>query len=98
MLQCGSNAALSLDDNPPEMARRDTAGKGPGIVLRAQNGAIQLSASQASQKGYLEILEASGKEACVSLRASDLKALARALLKVAQTLEIEATSEEITQQ
>jgi hypothetical protein len=79
------------------MKRQDTAGKGPGLVLRADNGAMRLTLSDSSKKGSLEILEVGGRHASVAMKPSDLKALARALLKVAQALEIEATSDEVTQ-
>jgi hypothetical protein len=81
------------------MRKHHTAGKGPGLVLRADNlsAAIRLEASMRSRRGLLEILETSGAQAEIGLSAGELKVLAKALLKVAGVLEAAAMEEEVTQ-
>jgi hypothetical protein len=81
------------------MRKHHTAGKGPGLVLRADNlsAAIRLVASVPNSRGLLEILETNGAQAEIGLSAGELKVLAKALLKVAAVLEAASMEEEVTQ-
>lgn len=68
---------------------QSTAGKGPGLVLRAENhsGALRLSYSLRRRRALLEVLTGTGEAAAVGLSADELHALAKALLKVASALQ-----------
>ena len=81
------------------MGSRDTAGKGPGLVLRAhdESGAVRLSEQRKHRKGVLQILEANGIHSQLELTPSELRVLAQALAKVAAALDAESMVEEITQ-
>ena len=75
-----------------------TAGKGPGIVLRATNrsGTLRGSVARRRLKGMIEGLDASGQTAEIGLTAEELRALAQALRKVAAALTAESLTDEKT--
>lgn len=76
-----------------------TAGKGPGIVFRAQNGTgtVRVSPRERRSRAALEVLDAAGGITQISLAPDELRALASALLKVAAALQAVAEDEEVTQ-
>ena len=78
---------------------QSTAGKGPGIVLRAQNrsGAVRLSLAHSGDKAILEVLDGSGDTVEIGLTIDELRTLGRAFLKVALALTAETLKDETTQ-
>lgn len=68
-----------------------TAGKGPGIVLRAENhsGTLRLHAKLRRGKGLLEVLDSEGVHAELGLSADECRKLGQAFLKVASALSSE---------
>ncbi|MBX5482692.1 MAG: hypothetical protein IRZ16_12760 [Myxococcaceae bacterium] len=78
---------------------QSTAGKGPGIVLRAQNrsGVVRVSIARTWEKAILEVLDSAGDTVEVGLTIEELRTLGRALLKVALALTAETLRDETTQ-
>jgi len=76
-----------------------TAGKGPGIVLRAVNrsGAVRVGIARSRDKALLEVLDADGALAEVGLTIDELHTLSRVLRKVALALTAETLRDETTQ-
>lgn len=76
-----------------------TAGKGPGIVLRARNrsGTVRVSLSRNRKRAILEVLDAAGIAVEVGLSVEELRALARALDKVALAVTAQSLIDETTQ-
>lgn len=77
---------------------QSTAGKGPGLVLRASNhsGACKLSLSTAKDRALLEIMEAGGRSAAVGLSVPELRLLARSLNQVALALTAASLTDDTT--
>jgi hypothetical protein len=67
-------------------------------VLWAGNrsGAVKVSVSHHMNRGLLEVLEVGGDRAELGFNASELRTLARELLRVAAALDAEAAVEEVT--
>ena len=77
---------------------QSTAGKGPGIVLRAENhsGAVRLTRSKSSGKAILELMESDQSHCEVGLGVQELRMLSRALHKLADALTAEQMLDEVT--
>lgn len=78
---------------------QSTAGKGPGIVLRATNrsGAVRVSLARGRDKALLEVLDADGGVVEVGLNIDELHTLSGVLKKVALALTAETLTDETTQ-
>ncbi len=78
---------------------QSTAGKGPGITLRAHNrsGAVRVAVRTAQRKGIVGVLEGGGRVAEIGLSPSELRLLARSLNKAAAALESMDVADEVTQ-
>src|SRR4051812_39267956 len=83
----------------PLVKRLDTAGKGPGLVLRAKNhsGAVRVAPMLEGCRAILQILDGTTGVTEVGLNPRELRMLARALLKVATGLENWAQENEATE-
>ena|GEM_PF-6720309 len=76
-----------------------TAGKGPGLVMRAENhsGALRVTVGPNQRKAILELFESGGGIAQLGLSPRELKQLARALDRVAHALSAASMLDEETQ-
>ena len=76
----------------------NTAGKGPGVVMRAANrsGALRVRLATSKDRALLELQEFGGPAAEIGLSAEELRTLARALNQVASALGAAKTWDEET--
>ena len=82
-----------------EVVSASTAGKGPGIVLRAANrsGTVRVSVARGTARALLEVLDASGERAELGLTVEELHTLSQVLRRVATALTAESLLDEVTQ-
>ncbi len=78
---------------------QSTAGKGPGVVLRASNhsGALRVVLAPGQGRAVLEVQDSLAGLAQVGLSPDELTALGRALLKVAAALRLADDRQEVTE-
>jgi hypothetical protein len=91
------NTRLRRAEN--QIVSASTAGKGPGVVMRAENrsGALRLTIGPNQRKAILELLELGGQTAQIGLGPRELKQLAKALDRVANALSAASMLDEETQ-
>lgn len=76
-----------------------TAGKGPGLVMRASNhsGALRVVLVPGQDRAVLEVQEWGAELTQIGLSIDELRALGRALFKVATALQTAKEGNEVTE-